>query len=89
MTQAIHLFRRGYLPFQRWMEAIAGWIEGRRQRRELLTLSDATLRDLGLTRGDLERVAMGMGWGPLDTADLEATRRHRRLRLGSGEPGQP
>lgn len=89
MTQAIHLFRRDYLPFQRWMEAIAGWIEARRQRRELLTLSDATLRDLGLTRGDVERAAMGMGWGPLDTTDLDAARRYRRPGLESGEPGRP
>ena len=47
-------------------EAIAGWIKRYRHharvqqaRRELYSLSDIDLRDMGITRGDISRIARG------------------------------
>ncbi len=47
-------------------EEITGWIKRRRHharvqqaRRELYSLSDLDLRDMGITRGDISRIARG------------------------------
>ena len=42
-------------PLQRLAFLIGLWIERSRQRRELASLSDYKLRDIGLTRADAHR----------------------------------
>ena len=60
----------GFIAFVIFMsimfEAVAGWIKRCRHharvqqaRRELYSLSDIDLRDMGITRGDISRIARG------------------------------
>jgi uncharacterized protein YjiS (DUF1127 family) len=44
------------------LEVIEGWAERRRQRRALLQLSDALLKDIGLARAQAEREAHKPFW---------------------------
>ena len=46
----------------RLLEVIEGWAERRRQRRALLQLSDALLKDIGLARSQAEREAHKPFW---------------------------
>ncbi|MFT4013852.1 MAG: DUF1127 domain-containing protein [Paracoccus sp. (in: a-proteobacteria)] len=46
--------------FARVTAMIAAWNDARITRRELNALSDHDLTDIGLTRGDIERVARGI-----------------------------
>ena len=39
--------------------AISGWLEARDTRSQLNRLTDRELNDIGLSRGDIERVARG------------------------------
>jgi uncharacterized protein YjiS (DUF1127 family) len=50
MFWAVHVSRWGQLKFR-----IAEWQRRTRSRRELEGLSDATLRDIGITRCDAHR----------------------------------
>lgn len=43
-------------------ELFERWVERRRQRQALLSLSDALLKDIGLGRGDAEREARKPFW---------------------------
>jgi hypothetical protein len=52
-----------------------GWHRARRHRRELAALSDHMLRDIGLSRADVEREALRPFWQPVDHAALERQRR--------------
>ena len=60
----------GFIAFVIFMsivfEAVAGWLKRYRHharvqqaRRELYSLSDIDLRDMGITRGDISRIARG------------------------------
>jgi uncharacterized protein YjiS (DUF1127 family) len=51
------------------------WRRARRDRRELASLSDHMLRDIGLSRADVEREALRPFWQPVDHAALERQRR--------------
>jgi uncharacterized protein YjiS (DUF1127 family) len=44
----------------RMVSALNGWNDTRVTRRELSRLSDRELDDIGLSRGDIERVARGL-----------------------------
>ena len=44
------------------VEIAEGWAERRRQRRALMMLSDAMLKDIGLGRGEAAREAMKPFW---------------------------
>lgn len=46
----------------RLLDRAASWLEVRRQRRHLLSMSDAMLRDIGLSRADAEREADRPFW---------------------------
>jgi uncharacterized protein YjiS (DUF1127 family) len=46
----------------RLLELIEGWAERRRQRRALLELSDALLKDIGLARSEAAREAHKPFW---------------------------
>ena len=54
-----------------------------RERRELAGLNDHMLRDLGLSRGDVDAATGGPLWQPVDYALLEAARRRSGPRLGA------
>ncbi|WP_022705897.1 MULTISPECIES: DUF1127 domain-containing protein [Paracoccus] len=41
------------------VSAFVGWRETRQTRKELSRLSDRELDDIGLSRGDIERIARG------------------------------
>ena len=47
-----------------FMEALEMWLERKRQRRALLELSDALLKDVGLSRADAWREAGKPFWRP-------------------------
>jgi len=53
---------RGWLV--RLNELLQGWHDRTVQRRTLVTLDDRTLRDLGLSRADVEREASKPFWRP-------------------------
>jgi uncharacterized protein YjiS (DUF1127 family) len=55
------------------------WFRRQRERRELASLSDDMLRDIGLIRADVEREYLRPMWEEIDYAGLEA-RRRRALR---------
>jgi uncharacterized protein YjiS (DUF1127 family) len=61
----------------------AAW-RGWRERRELAQLSDHMLRDLGLSRGDVDAATGGPVWEPVDYAMLDAARQRCGPRLGAG-----
>jgi hypothetical protein len=52
-----------------------GWRQARRHRRELAALSDHMLRDIGLSRADIDRELLKAFWQPVDHAALERQRR--------------
>ena len=48
-----HLPRTGRLPaVSGLVERMLGWLERKRQRRELLEMSDSLLKDIGISRAD-------------------------------------
>ncbi len=51
-----------------------------RERRALAALSDSLLKDLGLTRGDIDRVTGGPLLGAIDYRELERVRGLNRRR---------
>ncbi|ABL73007.1 MULTISPECIES: DUF1127 domain-containing protein [Paracoccus] len=46
--------------FARVTAMVTAWNDARITRRELSALTDRELTDIGLTRGDIERVARGL-----------------------------
>ncbi|MBV8459221.1 MAG: DUF1127 domain-containing protein [Acetobacteraceae bacterium] len=70
-------FRRTPQPFARLFRAIATMRQRARERQELHGLSDTELRDIGIARGDIDRV-----FGPAFVREYS-----RRGDLpGSGDP---
>lgn len=61
---------------------VRGWLRTRAERRSLLSLDDSLLKDIGLTRGDVERVTGQPFRVAIDYAELEVCRRHGGPRLG-------
>jgi uncharacterized protein YjiS (DUF1127 family) len=72
-----HRTARSDSPVLRHASTLLGWLRHRRQRRELVQLSDHMLHDLGLTRADVEREYQQPFWQPVDHAALEQERRAR------------
>lgn len=68
---------------RRFATATSCWLRQRRERRQLVSLSDHTLRDLGLTRSDVEGIYAQPFWRRVDYAELDA---RRRSRPGLGSP---
>lgn len=57
---------------------VRGWWRRRADRQRLLGLSDAMLKDLGLSRADVEGLAARPWWGRADGAEAEARWTGRR-----------
>lgn len=49
-------------PIHRWLERLQRWHQLRHERRQLWSLSDAALKDIGLSRADVEREASRPFW---------------------------
>ncbi|HET6467767.1 MAG TPA: DUF1127 domain-containing protein [Geminicoccaceae bacterium] len=54
---------------------VGSWYRVWQDRRQLAQLPDHMLRDIGLTRADVEREALQPFWQPIDYATLERQRR--------------
>jgi uncharacterized protein YjiS (DUF1127 family) len=50
------MLSRAYAAVTSFVGAFEGYVEFRRQRRELLTLDDRMLKDIGLSRSDIMRI---------------------------------
>lgn len=57
------------------------WRQRRRDLRDLQRLSDEMLWDVGLTRADVERLALEPAWDPIDYGDLDRQRRLNARRV--------
>ncbi|MFZ1430998.1 MAG: DUF1127 domain-containing protein [Geminicoccaceae bacterium] len=64
--------------------AIRDGLRHHQERRRLAALGDDLLRDIGLTRGDVEREYERPFWSAIDHAALNDIRRRSGPRLGSG-----
>ena len=65
------------------LAATAGcWYRNRQDRRALASLSDGSLKDVGLVRGDVEREHLKPFWQAVDYDALETLRRSRPPGLG-------
>lgn len=67
--------------------AITDGLRHHQERRRLAALGDDLLRDLGLTRGDVEREYERPFWSAVDHAGLNDIRRRSGPRLVSGDGG--
>jgi uncharacterized protein YjiS (DUF1127 family) len=73
---------QGTIADHLWPAAAGGWLatlrrllDDRHARRELAALDDHVLRDIGLTRGDVERELARPLTTPIDWEALEQQRR--------------
>ena len=57
--------------------AAGRWYRNRQDRRALASLSDGSLKDMGLVRGDVEREHLKPFWQAVDYDALETLRRRR------------
>ena len=74
--------RTGLRPFADLARRIADWLHHRATRRSLVRLDERTLKDVGLTRADVDREYDRPFWEPVDHAALELIRRRAGPRLG-------
>ena len=70
-------------PLRELGTLVGAWLRHRAERLSLARLDDRTLRDVGLTRADVEREYERPFWEPVDHAALEEARRHSGPRLGT------
>ena len=63
-ARALGWARSGLRLLERAADLVLGWQERARQRRQLETLSDHMLRDIGLTRADVLAEATKRFWQP-------------------------
>lgn len=63
-----------------WLAGPIGFWANRVDRRGLVALDDRTLRDIGLTRGDVEREYLGSPWQAPDWQTLAEIRSRARRR---------
>ena len=59
---AVHRAGRGAKRGALWRELLATWLQRRRERHQLLQLTERELRDIGITRGDALREAAKPLW---------------------------
>jgi uncharacterized protein YjiS (DUF1127 family) len=58
----VHRAGRATRPGALWRELLAAWLQRRRERYQLLQLSERELRDIGITRCDAVREAAKPLW---------------------------
>jgi uncharacterized protein YjiS (DUF1127 family) len=69
------------------LDAVFEYSERRRQRRQLAALDDRLLRDIGLSRADVERALRPeRPWAGFRAPRLSTLFRSRRPRVGSATP---
>ena len=56
--------RSGWRTAIQWADTLVTWLERDCQRRALLKLDERMLRDIGLSRADVEREAKKAFWHP-------------------------
>jgi uncharacterized protein YjiS (DUF1127 family) len=61
---------------------LAGWLRNRSERISLARLDDRTLKDIGITRADVQHEYARPFWEPVDHAALDAVRHRSGPRLG-------
>ncbi|WP_134678494.1 DUF1127 domain-containing protein [Paracoccus ravus] len=59
-TNRVHAGTRSFGFGSKLLAAFAAWNDARVTRNELSRLTDRELDDIGLTRGEIERVARGL-----------------------------
>lgn len=62
------------------------WWRAQRDRRKLYAMSDEMLRDVGLSRADVEREFQRPFWEPIDYHSLDEQRELAARRSGFGLP---
>ena len=62
--------------FMRLVGHVSCWWRTYRDRQALASLNGAMLRDIGLTRADVERELLQPFWLPIDYRSLDEQRRH-------------
>jgi uncharacterized protein YjiS (DUF1127 family) len=72
-----------------WWRAHALWRERKAAARELHALDDRTLKDLGVSRSEIEWVVRGPHETRLRDATIAANRRQRCATAGSSVPAKP
>jgi uncharacterized protein YjiS (DUF1127 family) len=72
-----------------WWRAYALWRERKAAARELHALDDRTLKDLGVSRSEIEWVVRGPHETRLRDATIAANRRQRCATAGSSVPAKP
>jgi uncharacterized protein YjiS (DUF1127 family) len=65
---------------------LATWWRVHHDRRRLVAMSDEMLRDVGLSRADVEREFQRPFWEPIDYGALEEQREISARRTGFGLP---
>jgi uncharacterized protein YjiS (DUF1127 family) len=73
----------------KWWRAYALWRERKAAARELHALDDRTLKDLGVSRSEIEWVVRGPHETRLRDATIAANRRQRCATAGSSVPAKP
>ena len=80
---------RAAVMASRWASGYAAWREHRRALRELAALDDRMLRDIGISRSEIESVAYGRDPTRLRDATVAASRRQRWPAAGAGMRANP
>jgi uncharacterized protein YjiS (DUF1127 family) len=85
-AKLLHLPRTRTSTVGRPLADLAGlltsWLRNRAERISLARLDDRTLKDVGLTRADVDHEYERPFWEPVDHAALEWVRRRCGPRLG-------
>jgi uncharacterized protein YjiS (DUF1127 family) len=80
---------RAAVMASRWASGYAAWREHRRALRELAALDDRMLRDIGISRSEIESAAYGRDPTRLRDATIAANRRQRWPAAGAGVRANP
>src|SRR5215813_11833613 len=80
---------RAAVMTSRWASGYAAWRERRRALRELAALDDRMLKDIGVSRWEIESAVCGRDATRLRDATIAANRRQRSPAAGAGMSAKP
>jgi len=83
------LASRAAVMASRWASGYAAWRERRRAFRELAALDDRMLKDIGVSRWEIESAVCGRDATRLRDATIAANRRQRSPAAGAGMSAKP